>query len=276
MQARRHLSMSSISALVAIRRYLIEYPDSTAIAAAESLRRSDVDFAGADFEGAVDLHGLIPYSLCFFSFKNDLQAALKILLLHHRPWWLQAVPYGRERILTLVGRDTESGRNEIQCLRSAGLFEEPPTDASVSWWDDLSQIVRAEQNQNRLLHGRDAERLSLAYELDRLRNLGIQKLPRWMSIEDNSVGYDIQSYSPGPGEVVNRLIEVKSASNESPQIFVTRNEWQTASQFGSSYVFHIWRMPAKTLIERSVDQIRPSIPTDNGAGIWKEVLIDIV
>jgi hypothetical protein len=69
-----------------------------------------------------------------------------------------------------------------------------------------------------------------------------------LSVEDNAVGYDIQSFGPGAIEPVNRLIEVKSSMRDPPQIFITRNEWEAAIRFGRSYVFHIWQYAKSRLV----------------------------
>jgi hypothetical protein len=69
------------------------------------------------------------------------------------------------------------------------------------------------------------------------------------------------------------LIEVKSSTQNPPRIILTRNEWDAAVRFGDAYVFHVWRLPAQDLIERSVTEIKMHIPDDHGQGRWREVEI---
>ena len=273
MDSYRHFSMSALSALIALRGYLKIHPDADSATAAITICRSNVDFAGADFEAALDLHGTLEPHIVFDNIQADLRTVLKLLILHHRPWWMRAVPYGRDRLASAIGRGADVGRNELQCLRSAGLFDEPPPDDAVAWWDELAHLVRASQDEQRLLQGRHAERLSLAYERNRLQGLGIEDEPRWISIEDNGAGYDIQSFDAGTHAPVNKLIEVKSSMQNPPKIFLTRNEWEAAVRYGDRYVFHIWEMSSCTLTECTVEEISKSIPADCGYGYWKEVEI---
>ncbi len=272
MQAQRHISMSAISALIAVRRYCMEFPTVEPHAAAVSIKSRDADFGGSDFEAALSLHDLLPTELVFVDVSSDLQKALKLLLLHHRPWWLRVVPYGRERLVAAARGDDI---DQLQCLRAAGLFDDPPAQTTVTWWDDLAHTVRADRDQHLLSQGREGERLSLAYERERLQKLGINAEPKWVSIEDNGAGYDIQSFSPGTSEPLNRLIEVKSSARQKPRIFISRNEWESALQYGESYVFHIWHLPSKVLTERTVADLAPNIPINQGTGQWTDVEVEI-
>ncbi|WP_246867553.1 DUF3883 domain-containing protein [Diaphorobacter sp. LR2014-1] len=101
--------------------------------------------------------------------------------------------------------------------------------------------------------------------------LGIERHPKWIAIEDNTAGYDVQSYDTGLTEPVSKLIEVKSCSRELVQIFITRNEWETAISSAPHYQFHVWLLPEKKLIELSVNDIAPHIPQNQGHGIWQSV-----
>ena len=180
---------------------------------------------------------------------------------------LKGFPYGRERVAGLLERD------EAQCFRAAGLFDEPPSPEVVLWWDRFAQTVRVEIDDRLLLQGREAERLSLAHERDRLKMLGVAREPRWMAIENNAAGFDILSFDKGPVEPISRLIEVKSSTHNPPRIILTRNEWEAATRFGESYIFHIWTLPVQALIERSVAQMIEHIPLDRGSGEWGTVEI---
>jgi len=52
------------------------------------------------------------------------------------------------------------------------------------------------------------------YETKRLSELGISSSPRWISLDDNSAGYDVYSYDKGPIEPIAKLIEVKSTTRQ--------------------------------------------------------------
>jgi hypothetical protein len=269
MLTQRHFSMSALSATIAIRRYIATHPEADVEEAAISIRRIDVDAAGNDFVAGLELHHILPSELAFGDPQGDLRTTLSFLISQMRPWWTKGFPYGRERVSGLLERD------ETQCFSAAGLFDEPPSAEIVLWWDRHAQTIRADLNERLLLQGREAERLSLAHERDRLKTLGIARDPRWISIENNAAGFDILSYDQGPVEPISRLIEVKSSTHISPQIFLTRNEWEAAARYGESYIFHIWTLPAGTLIERKVADIAQHIPKDEGSGVWTTVQITV-
>ena len=273
MEAGRHLSMSAFNALAAVRRYLVTYPEVEPTSAATSIQRNDADFSGSDFDAALSLHSLLPADLVFREFQPDLRMAIKLVIFHHRPWWIQAAPYGRERLVSAIGREVGEGRDELQSLRAAGLFDEFPSTDVVAWWDELGHLVRLEKEQQLLQQGREGERLTLAHERSRLRKLGIRLEPKWISIEDNLAGYDILSFDTGPVAPVHRLIEVKSSSRDIPHIFISRNEWEAALRYGDRYVFHVWHLPTQILIERTVAEIQLNIPIDQGSGRWTDVEI---
>lgn len=123
-----------------------------------------------------------------------------------------------------------------------------------------------------------AERLTIEYEKRRLNNLGITKPLEWKGLDDNYAGYDILSVDLKAGTEINIMIEVKSTITSPLRFYLSRNEWETADQIGSAYIFHVWNMAVKPpqLYERTVEQIRPHIPSDNGQGKWSHVMIPIV
>ncbi|BDV36590.1 protein NO VEIN domain-containing protein [Methylocystis iwaonis] len=53
--------------------------------------------------------------------------------------------------------------------------------------------------------------------------LGINMPPVWMAVEDNTAGYDIQSFDMGAEGPVVRLIEVKSTIASPLSFFLSRN-----------------------------------------------------
>jgi hypothetical protein len=269
MAAHTHFRMSALTAMIAIRRYIANYPEASAESAAVSVRRIDADSAASDFELGLEIHGLLPAELTFSDPAGHLRLTLARLITLHRPWWIKGMPYGRERLTALLERD------EAQCFRASGLFEEPASEPVVRWWDELAQAVRAGVNDRLLLQGREAERLSLAHEEKRLADFGITRAPRWVAIEDNGAGYDILSYDVGTVEPTSRLIEVKSSTQNPPRLILTRGEWEAALHYGEVYRFHLWVLPSRTLIERTVVEIAPHIPTDQGQGVWALVEIDV-
>jgi hypothetical protein len=261
-------TMSAFNGLLAIRRYSTDHPDILLPEVIMALKRVSADDAYHNYEAALVLHDLVT--------KSDQPAAdipaffrdmLTTLVKEEKPWWLRLSPLGRERVKAALSL------NEAQCLEAAGLFSQSPNPEIRQWWDALSQNVRAADDQRRLEQGRAAEKLTIDHETQRLSALGIAKRPRWISLDDNTAGYDVHSYDEGPVEPIAKLIEVKSSTRQPSEIFLTRNEWETAIERAPHYRFHIWVMPEQKLIELTPADIEPHIPPDRGSGSWQIVKI---
>lgn len=120
------------------------------------------------------------------------------------------------------------------------------------------------------------EELSLRYEQARLHALGIQTPPRLLAIEDNSLGYDIESWDVNDsGEQVPLRIEVKAHSSGEPRFFLTRNEWEVGQRLGPTYLLHVWDLGRQALRTISVEEVGLSVPLDRGAGRWKVVEVAV-
>jgi len=182
--------------------------------------------------------------------------------------WVRSITLGRKKFIQKLDRD------EVSCFRCAQLLDDPPSMETVAWWDRLQSTGREVSQLATMERARDAERLSLQFESKRLAMLGISKTPVWMSIEDNTVGYDILSFDPGEMEPISKLIEVKSFLGQR-RFYISRNEWNTAIKFGSSYVFQIWDMQTTTVHEKTVRQVLSQIPSDGQGGRWSEAIIQL-
>lgn len=259
--------MSAFTAVIGLRRYLRDHPHAPLEEAVLSLRRSDADFAASDFDGGLQLHALLPTKIDFAEPEICIRHSLFVLIESRRPWWLRFFPSGRQRLATALTQD------EFQTFRSAGLFEATPSHDVVAWWDSLAAMVRTQDNERLTEHGRRGELLSLAYERQRLLTEGIEGKPRWVALDDNSAGYDIQSYRKTAFGISNALIEVKASTKAPPRIVLSRGEWKAAEQYGEAYVFHIWSLLDETLLIKTVDEIRTHIPEDRGKGHWSDVEI---
>lgn len=269
MSAQLYFNMSALNAVICIRRYLTDHPGVDAQTAVISIQKINSDYAANDFTIGLSLHDILPQEITFEEAGLGLRQAIAHLVSTLRPWWMRMVPSGRDRVVSSLSRD------EAQCLRSAGLTDGPLTEQVVMWWDELAQLVRAELYGRLLLQGREAERLSLVHERDRLRRLGVSREPRWISIDDNTAGYDILSFDPGVVEPVNRLIEVKSSTQSPPRFTLTRNEWEAANKYGEIYHFHFWALPTQRLYERTPAEVSDQIPIDQGRSRWTLVEIEL-
>jgi|GEM_PF-3817209 len=93
--------------------------------------------------------------------------------------------------------------------------------------------------ENKTAYGRAGERLVLKFEQDRLDSLGIDKLVRWVSEEDDTQGYDILSYEADDSEI---HIEVKTSAlgDSEMRFYLSKNEYdrmQTDPVYKIYYVF---------------------------------------
>lgn len=259
------LTMSAFCGLVALRRYAALHPDVAVPEAVDAVRRLSADDAHHDYRAAVTLHAFIDLAYASDDVVPLFQGTISSVVQRDHPWWTRLAPLGRERLRAALNA------NEAQCFEAAGLFIEMPTSDVLAWWDALAQAARAAENDGKLQQGREAEQLTLAFERERLAGLGIERYPKWIAIEDNTAGYDIQSFDLGVVEPVNKLIEVKSCSREVVEIFISRNEWETAVASAPHYHFHVWLLPEKKLIELTVNDIAPHIPLNQGSGVWQSV-----
>lgn len=259
--------MAAYSAFVTLHRYLSKNPELELAVAIDLIKNTNSDAHGLDYVGAASIYQFVNLTDNWTATKEGLRLFVFELVKATQPWWLRLVPYGRDKVRSALEQ------NQIQCLREAGLFDPVPDAETVAWWDEIAGLVRGTVDTEKMIRAREAERLSLEHERARLKSLGISKEPEWVSLEDNTLGYDIRSYDLANGRVINRLIEVKSTTSDS--IFITRNEWQNASSADQHYFFHVWKMPDETVEEYSVSTIMPNIPVDQGSGLWQDVRVEL-
>jgi hypothetical protein len=263
-------TMSAFNGLLAIRRYSRDHPDVPLPEVVTALKRVSADDAYHNYDAALALQDIVtsiePPDADIPAFFRE---TITILVKQTKPWWLRLCSSGRERVRAAMSL------NEAQCLEAAGLFSPAPTAEIRKWWDALAQEVRAREDSRRLEQGRAAEQLTIDYETTRLLALGIVNQPRWISLDDNTAGYDVHSYDVGLVEPIAKLIEVKSSTRQPSEIFLTRNEWETAVERAPNYRFHIWMLPEERLIELTPADIQAHIPADIGDGRWQIIKISL-
>lgn len=264
----RCLTMSSYSAFLSLRQYLNNHPKIDPEEAISAVSRINSDLSNLDYIGGLMIYEQVGANVQYNDPIKILRFIIKELVRINQPWWLRLAPSGREKVRDALNQD------QIQCFREAGLFASVPDKEVIDWWDEIALAARGILNAENLAMGREAEKLSFEYEQRRLKQLGVEKEPVWMSLEDNTVGYDIKSYDIIEDHLVTKLIEVKGA--QSDIVYVTRNEWDNAMSAGDCYLFHIWKMPHKKLIKVHVPEMNNHIPTDNGSGNWLKVKIILI
>lgn len=267
----RLFSMGSFDALRSIRKQSSESPGQSIEKNIDLIQITDPGTKGLDFEAALQLEPMIPSEAPWNIPHDFYRSCVYSVILTHKMTWAKAIINGREKLLKQLDRD------QHQCFRSARLLDSPPEDDQVVWWDTLSGHMRLVDDRTRLDRARKSEKLSWEHEKERVRKLRIQLIPKWVAVDDNTVGYDVLSYDPGPYGPINRLIEVKSTVASPLRFFVSRPEWEKALEFGAAYHFHIWNLAVNPpqLHERTVAQIQPHIPNDQKDGKWKTAEIPV-
>jgi Domain of unknown function (DUF3883) len=266
----RVFAMSAFEGLRALRLRRLANPNFSLVDLSDLLREVDPEGRSHDYEAAFHLDAIVVQSASAEEPEGFYQHCIEAAIPAFRPLWGRIITLGRRKFAQKLSRD------ELQCFRSAALLEDPPTDGIIAWWDRVASVARMQANQENLIRGRSAEQMSLDYETRRLARLGIDQTPVWMAIEDNTAGYDIQSFDVGTEGPVARLIEVKSTIASPLRFRLTRHEWDTAKKYGSAYFFHVWDLKGPQLHERTVSDILPHVPTDNARGHWENAEIPVV
>jgi hypothetical protein len=260
------LSLSALEAAVELRNYVRAHPEVTVDVAIESLYALKPGATNLDFKNGLFIHETLPIDLSFDVSGKGLRDAIRFILEIETPNWMRFIPYGRDRVRAVLHRD------EIQCLREAGLLDVVPDNEALAWWDVLAARERAISQSATMEQARTAERLSYEKELARLALLGTSLRPQWVSIEDNSLGYDIKSYSLTDHIWSPRMIEVKSTKDGT--VHISKNEWRNAAT-SANYVFHVWVFPDESFHEIKVSDVSEHIPVDRGVGSWESVQIKL-
>ena len=265
MEFDRLFTISAFEGLRLIRLLLAETVNSTAAECAQVLRAQTAQAGALDLDAAVFLHDVVAINAPADTVLFYRECVMAVMIAQ-MPNWAKVMTLGRGRFIKSLKGD--ENRDIRSVFRESQLLDDPPTIADVRWWDVLTARVRLNNNQERDLRSRHAEELSLNYEREQLQKLGIKTSPKWIAIEDNTVGYDVLSYRLSRESTANLLIEVKSTIASPMRFIISRNEWNVADQAGDAYLFYVWDMTKAppVLHIRTVEQVRPHIPQDNEKG----------
>jgi len=208
----------------------------------------------------------------FFSSHHDYVFAFRETLMNYvlsgGVGWPELIPSGRRLVLRSLTP------NEHQCFEIAGLLD--GTDpATVEWWDVCAAAIRLRLSNDSANDGREAERLSLQVEVERLAGSRLE--PVWMALEDNGFGCDIQTYRPGVNgwdDAQTHFIEVKSTIGR-PRFYISRNEWNFARRHADSWELHFWDMRSEQVQSLSFDNLESHIPRNYGSGEWISAVIPL-
>ena len=264
--------ISVIDGALRLCRHRQQYPALSIEDAVRQLQNGPASLAGYDYRRAVELGDQVGWDVIAFGGERQaqLQKTLKCLAIRLKPLWARVSYLGRRRVLEVVSED------QRQCLEFAGLLVTPPSDTVVAWWDELGAYFRDEKEQRNIEIGREGERRTMAHETQRLKDEGIPKEPIWVALEDNRAGYDVHSFQHTSGGGIDDLrIEVKATSYSPTHFVLTRPEWDNASKQPNLHIFHIWNLETGKLLKLPVSDMAAHMPTDAGAGQWREVRVTL-
>jgi Protein NO VEIN, C-terminal len=262
--------MSVLNGLDRLLTAINEYPGVELPRLSAALHAGSGCEAGFDYDTAVSILDAMPdiRRVSTEAREPRLQSLLCHLLTRLRPSWRRLVPRGRTYLLDYLDEDARSA------FEIAGLYGEP--NATVRrWWDHVSALIRGSGEEERIETGRRVEELTLRYERGRLSALGRSDLvPVWVGFEDNSLGYDVRSYTINEdGRVLPRYIEVKATAADPARFYLTRNEWRVALRHPDDYLVYVWQLTNGQLAEISVRQLSLHVPEDRGDGRWDVSII---
>lgn len=267
----RLFSLPCFEGLRLFRKYMIDHPDLAIPDLLALIDSIEADAHSLDMEASVYLSEIVEKD-CPLDGHAFYQTCIRGVLLKHQPIWAKLMRQGRQRFVKKLDP------NDQDIFAAAGLMENPTPLHVVTWWDSVSGYARLLTDQEKMEQGRAAEIMTLEYERERLKALGINLEPEWPGFDDNFAGYDVLSYDHGPHGIQNKLIEVKSTTASPLRFTLTRNEWEKAERAGNSYHFHVWDMTQSPprLVERTVADVAPHIPVDNGKGRWANTQVPVI
>lgn len=194
--------------------------------------------------------------------EQRLRQALLDIVDSTNPPWAQNARFGRRRFLQYAPSEI----TQICC--EAGLDTGSAPEV-VSFWDTLAGRARGLHDVRLNQIGRHGEQLTIQYETNRT-----SRAPRWIALDSNEDGYDILS-TLCLEDTSKLCIEVKaSQQGMSGQIFLTRNEWETA-QVLLNYKMYLWDVSTihPRLAVLDIPILSEHIPVDQNDGHWQTACI---
>ncbi len=187
----------------------------------ELVHQVEADADSLDMQAAVELHAHLDIA-CQLDGEPFFQSCIKAVVIGHQPIWAKTMRQGRVRFIDSLDSD------DRDVFAAAGLLNSPPDIAVVSWWDDVVGHARLAVDIEKMEQARRAETLTIEYEIERLKGLGISKTPEWTGLDDNFAGYDVLSHDLVAGAEVNRMIEVKSTINSPLRFYLSSPDYSSS------------------------------------------------
>jgi len=256
------LSMSAITALFHLYDYMringCDIED-----AYDIVPHSTSEYAPHDYEGALLLARFASFP-DIADLPRSLRSLLYDLIKETQPGWLSVVQTGRDAVRPWLTS------NAFDVFTQAELFSTTPNIEVVEWWDKLAMRMWASTDPALLRLGRQAERQSFELERARLAEEQCSEVVQWISLDDNTAGFDIASWKHDGHSWVPLLIEVKSTVNTGPTFYLSRNEFETAKRARSNYIFHIWVRNKLCVLDR--DTVVSAAPIDTNTAHWENAI----
>ncbi|CAN5530658.1 hypothetical protein BH10ACI4_BH10ACI4_38820 [soil metagenome] len=234
------------------------------------LRAGPVSASGFDYAQAMAIIEKCPEVLEVAEGTRTMRLRIFIytLILQIAPSWKWLIPLGRSYLANHLSPDGK------QVFEAAGLYGSSDDPEVREWWDRLAQLIRGISAQSNLDLGRRGEYLTIAHERDTLSRAGRSDLePSAVGFEDNTLGYDVQSFSVQGATVRPKYVEVKTTERDAMHFYLSRNEWRAAERYGDDFFIHLWHAPTERLFEINFEQLSGHIPGDQGSGLWETVII---
>lgn len=206
---------------------------------------------------------------------DDLDMFLSMIV-SSKPDWLTKVQFGRSAIKEVV-LELENSENLIQIFEELELFNSNDEVVSI-WWAYLDFIARSQDNEsfNKRKLGLLGESLSLQYEKNIIKDLGLTNSIENIAIDFPNAGYDILSWRIKDKKEHEIYIESKYNSRNNKSFFLTRNEYNKAIESKDNYFIYLWLSNDHTnpIILKYKDIVK-NTPKDNGGSEWKEAFISL-
>lgn len=219
-----------------------------------------LNFLACDINGYLKVTDLGSEFISFETPDDYIRFVVFTYVRRFQPKWVIPVTKGRDEFKKYIGEDFAS---ILQIFEDAGLYKEP-TNSVVEWWDRLQGLVRGFDNSKNET-GRLGEKLTLAYELRRLKFL-----PTWKAIDSNFAGYDILSWdSPSKNHHISIEAKCTRSSPKTVRFYISKNEWRVATS-SQNYYFYLWAVKEDDCYLEIVDKtnIADHMPIENGEGEW--------
>lgn len=267
----RCFRMSAVNALDRLQTYALAHPSLGLERCAAVLRAGLASASTFDYEQAIAIMRHCPAIVRIDDGPRvtRLRAIVSALVLHVGPSWKWLLPLGRRYLSGHLNPDAK------QVFDVAGLYGSSDDPLVRAWWDAVAHSIRGESGESRMDLGRCGEDLTVEREKGILAGAGRGDLRiEPFGFEDNTLGYDVRSFTVAGGKVRPKYIEVKATERHPLRFYLSRNEWQAAERYGDDYFVHLWHLPSKELIEISFGQLSIHVPIDRGRGEWERAIIN--